>query len=197
MRRAPGAKWPSRIYLGAALRSIASSRRKRHAGRRARRARASAAAWSRYLPVSASPRLVSTEYPRGRRGVAATRSRNFHIAAYRLRRIFSFERRTKVKEMVREGLARAGQLALCDTRLRVRGTEDPPSPLNHVLHDGLGLEQVVTCVEMKSGHVNAVAQHGSVLVRRRPSPVSGWSMRTQARLLLMPSVRSSSDPSDR
>ena len=90
-----------------------------------------------------------------------------------------------------------GQTSLRDTRVRMRGTKDSPSPLNHVLHDGLGPEQVVACVEMKSGHVNAVAQHGSVLVRRRPSPVSGWSMRTQARLLLMPSVRSSSDPSDR
>ena len=34
----------------------------------------------------------------------------------------------------------------------MRGPEDPPSPLDHVLHDGLGLEQVFACVGIKNGH---------------------------------------------
>ena len=31
-------------------------------------------------------------------------------------------------------------------RERMRGAEDPTSPLDNVLHDGLGFEQVVACV---------------------------------------------------
>ena len=33
----------------------------------------------------------------------------------------------------------------------MRGAEDPPPPLDYVLHDGLGFEQVVACVEITSG----------------------------------------------
>ena len=40
------------------------------------------------------------------------------------------------------GLTRAGG--------RMRGTEDPSPPLDHVLHDGLGFEHVVACVEIKT-----------------------------------------------
>jgi len=54
-------------------------------------------------------------------------------------------------------IAHSGQLALCVARARVRGTEDPPPPLDHVLHDGLGFKQVVACVEMKPGRVDAVS----------------------------------------
>ena len=45
--------------------------------------------------------------------------------------------------------AHGGQPSLRRDRVRVRGAEDPPSPGNHVLHDGLGFEQVVACVEIK------------------------------------------------
>ena len=31
----------------------------------------------------------------------------------------------------------------------MRRTQDPPSPLDHVLQDGLGFEQVVACVEIE------------------------------------------------
>ena len=47
--------------------------------------------------------------------------------------------------------AHAGQKRLGVERVRMRGTEDPPSPLDHVLRDGLGFEQVVACVEIQSG----------------------------------------------
>ena len=47
--------------------------------------------------------------------------------------------------------ARAGQHALCATRFRMRVTEDPPSPLDHVLQDGLCFERVVACIEIKNG----------------------------------------------
>ena len=43
----------------------------------------------------------------------------------------------------------------------MRGTEDPPPPLHHVLQDGLGFEQVVTCVEIKT------FAHGSVSIQTR------------------------------
>jgi len=29
----------------------------------------------------------------------------------------------------------------------MRGAEDPPTPLDHALHDSFGVEQVVACVE--------------------------------------------------
>ena len=41
-----------------------------------------------------------------------------------------------------------GQELLRATRFRMRRAEDPPSPLDHVLHDGLGFEHVVACVEI-------------------------------------------------
>ena len=36
--------------------------------------------------------------------------------------------------------AHTGKIVLCVKRLRMRGTEDPTSPLEHVLEDGLGFE---------------------------------------------------------
>ena len=45
--------------------------------------------------------------------------------------------------------AHVGQNGLRAARLRMRGAEDPPPLLDHVLHDGFGFEQVVTCVEIK------------------------------------------------
>ena len=33
----------------------------------------------------------------------------------------------------------------------MRGSENPPPPLDHVLQDGLSLEEVVACVEIKNG----------------------------------------------
>ena len=44
--------------------------------------------------------------------------------------------------------ARFGQRSLCAKRARMRGAEDPPSPLNNVLQDGHGFEHVVACVEI-------------------------------------------------
>ena len=43
------------------------------------------------------------------------------------------------------------QQALRAKRGRMRGAEDPPPPLRDVLHDGLGFQQVVACVEIKLG----------------------------------------------
>ena len=43
-----------------------------------------------------------------------------------------------------------GQTSLRGTRVRMRGTKDSPSPLNHVLHDTLGVSHVVACV-VKTG----------------------------------------------
>ena len=51
--------------------------------------------------------------------------------------------------MIGEFRARLGKAFLRAKRLRMRGAEDPPSPLDHVLHDGLGFEQVVACVEIR------------------------------------------------
>ena len=45
----------------------------------------------------------------------------------------------------------------------MRRTKDPSSPLDHVLHDGLGFEQVVACVDIKIGH-DAVPRR-SVLIQ--------------------------------
>ena len=50
-----------------------------------------------------------------------------------------------------EFLARAGQPVLGVGRVRMRGAEDSPFPLDHVLHGGRGFEQVVACVEIKKG----------------------------------------------
>ena len=49
---------------------------------------------------------------------------------------------------VGEFRADMGHKALRLTRLGMRGTKDPPSPLDHILHDGLGSEQVAACDEM-------------------------------------------------
>ena len=51
---------------------------------------------------------------------------------------------------VGECRAHVGQDALANARYRMRGAEDPSPPLDYVLHDGLGFEQVVACVEIKS-----------------------------------------------
>ena len=51
--------------------------------------------------------------------------------------------------------ARLGQRGLYAERVRMRGAEDPPSPLEHVLHDCLGFEQVIACVEIKMGRGSA------------------------------------------
>ena len=51
---------------------------------------------------------------------------------------------------VGEFRASVGQSALREARVRMRGTEDPTSPLDYVLHDGLNFEQVVACVEIKN-----------------------------------------------
>jgi len=47
--------------------------------------------------------------------------------------------------------AHVGQSLLYRERVWMRGAEDAPSPLDHVLQDGLGLEQVVACVGIKDG----------------------------------------------
>ena len=44
--------------------------------------------------------------------------------------------------------AHVGQYGFIIARVRMRGTEDPPPPLDHVLHDALGFEKVVACVEI-------------------------------------------------
>ena len=41
------------------------------------------------------------------------------------------------------------QPALCKARVRMRGAEDPPPSLDHVLQDGNGFEQVVACGEKR------------------------------------------------
>ena len=41
-----------------------------------------------------------------------------------------------------------GQPYLGAKRIRMRGAEDPTPPLDYVLHDGFGFEQVVACVEI-------------------------------------------------
>ena len=52
-----------------------------------------------------------------------------------------------------EFCAHLRQHGLALARVRVRGTENPPPPLDYVLQDGLGFEQVVACVEIKTGCV--------------------------------------------
>ena len=48
----------------------------------------------------------------------------------------------KLTSDLREGEFRThvGQRGLCPMRTRVRRAEDPPAPLDHVLHDGLGFQ---------------------------------------------------------
>ena len=54
-----------------------------------------------------------------------------------------------------ESFAHEGQRALHLTRLRMRGAEDPPSPLDYVMQDSLGFEQVVACVDINKRVVAA------------------------------------------
>ena len=86
---------------------------------------------------------------------------------------------------VGEFCARAGQILLSGKRVRMRGAEDSPSPLDHVLHDGLGFEQVVACVE------RPVAAWICVVLNTGQSRVhSGLSWRAAARSWQIQSVRS-------
>ena len=55
-----------------------------------------------------------------------------------------------------EFLEYVGQQPLCVTRVRMRGAKDPPSPLDQVLCDGLGFEQVVACDAIKNGSMRGV-----------------------------------------
>ena len=55
---------------------------------------------------------------------------------------------------VDEGCEHLGQRGLAVARFRMRGAEDPPPPLDNVPHDGLGFEQVVACVGIKTGRVD-------------------------------------------
>ena len=48
-----------------------------------------------------------------------------------------------------EFCAHLGIRVLYWARVRMRGTEDAPPPLEHVLHDCLGFEHVVACVVIK------------------------------------------------
>ena len=52
-------------------------------------------------------------------------------------------------ETIRE-LTTKGQRVLCAKRGWMRGAEDTPSPLDHVLPDALDFEQIVACVERPS-----------------------------------------------
>ena len=52
---------------------------------------------------------------------------------------------------VGEFFAQCGQHVLCVAGVRMRGTKNPASPLDHVLHYRLGFEQVVACVEIETG----------------------------------------------
>ena len=58
---------------------------------------------------------------------------------------------------VGEFRAHVGQYYLALARVRMRGSKNPSSPLDHVLHDGLGFQQVVACVEMKMGRVDTAS----------------------------------------
>ena len=49
-----------------------------------------------------------------------------------------------------------------EKRGRMPGTKDPPSPLDHALHDVIGFEHVVACVEIKNG---ACRRRRSVLIQ--------------------------------
>ena len=81
--------------------------------------------------------------------------------------------------------AHVGQRGLRSDRVRVRGAEDPPSPGNHVLRDGLGFEQVVACVEIKK-----TSRRRHMKFKRRSSRVrSGLLARAATRFSPSPSVR--------
>ena len=79
-------------------------------------------------------------YPGGwrSRGARRTGPRTYLAAAHDLRpnlRVCDF-------------FAQLGRRNLRSARVRMRGAKDPPPPLDHVLHDALGFEQVVACVEI-------------------------------------------------
>ena len=70
---------------------------------------------------------------------------------------------TKIESLRRiyacgEFFAHLGQRGLGIARVRMRGAEDPPPPLDHVLQDALGFKQVVACVGIENG---SSAPHGS------------------------------------
>ena len=50
----------------------------------------------------------------------------------------------------------------------MRGAKDPPPPLDHVLHDALGFEQVVACVE-----ISLLASNRNLLVLVPTQVVTG------------------------
>ena len=72
---------------------------------------------------------------------------------------------------VGEFRARVGQRVLSSTRGRMRGAKDPPTPLDYVLQDSLGFEQVVACVvssrQRRIGIDSNAGRHGRALGRSR------------------------------
>ena len=85
-----------------------------------------------------------------------------------------------------EYFAHLGQRGLAIARPRMRGTEDPPPPLDHVLEYTLGFEQVVACVE-----ISLLVSADWCWFKRRWSRVhSGWATRAAARRWLIFSVSS-------
>ena len=85
-----------------------------------------------------------------------------------------------------EYFAHLGQRGLAIARPRMRGTEDPPPPLDHVLEYTLGFEQVAACVE-----ISLLVSADWCWFKRRWSRVhSGWSTRAAARRRLIFSVSS-------
>ena len=83
---------------------------------------------------------------------------------------------------VGEFRAHLGQRALEAKRFRMRGTEDLPCPLDHVLPDCLGFEQVVACVKTKN---KSRRRHQK---RRSSRVLLGSSRRATVRIWLSASV---------
>ena len=73
----------------------------------------------------------------GRRGVEAWTSLRTCLAAVSLRIYACGEFRAHVSTR-----------PLVSERVWMRGAEDPPPPFDHILHDGLGFEQILACVEI-------------------------------------------------
>ena len=69
-----------------------------------------------------------------------------------------------------QSCARETEVFLAATRVRMRGTEDPPSPPDHVLHDSLGFEHVVAC-EIKTGSLRLIVSTQTQVVA---SALVGW-----------------------
>ena len=78
--------------------------------------------------------------------------------------------------LVRDVFAYEGQHVLCVKRLRMRGAEDPTSPLDNVLHDDLGFEQVVACGEMKP-----VASMPRIVIQNAGRRGSAWGRQREPR----------------